>query len=88
MVRDQIDPGATPELNIEPRRAAWRPYRKDKPDGEHRKEFLLIPAAIHEDSDALPDYTTDDDGIHISVGGREVYVGFLIDAPKELRNVV
>lgn len=28
----------------------------------------MTPAALAEDFEALPDYTADDDGIHISVG--------------------
>ena len=52
------------------------------------KEFLLKLAALCEEYDASFNFTTDDDGIHISVGGGEVYVGFLIDAPKELRDAI
>ncbi len=53
------------------------------------KEFLLKLATLCEEYDASFCYTTDDDGIHISVdGGREVFVGFLIDAPSELRDAI
>lgn len=51
------------------------------------KEFLLKLADLCEEYGATFGYTIDDDGIHISVdGGREVFVGYLFDAPKELRD--
>lgn len=56
-------------------------------ENELDKEFLLKLADLCEEYGATFDYTTEDDGIHISVdGGREVFVGHLLDAPKELRD--
>ena len=50
------------------------------------KEFLLRLADLCEEYKATFAYTVDDDGIHITVdGGRQVFVGFLLDAPEELR---
>ena len=69
-----------PGMNAGVSRANWM--------NERDKEFLLKLADPCEEYDASFDYTTDDDGIHISVDGREVFVGFLIDASKELRKAI
>ena len=41
------------------------------------KNFLFELAALIEKYEATFEYTNDDDGIHICIGGTEVFVGFL-----------
>lgn len=52
-----------------------------------QKEFLNKLADLCDQYDARFSYTTDDDGIHIDVGGVEVFSGWLFfdDAPALLR---
>ena len=53
---------------------------------ERDKEFLVKLANLCEEYCAGFEYTTDDDGIHISIdNGREVFVGFMDDAAKDIR---
>jgi hypothetical protein len=55
-------------------------------ENELDKEFLLKLAALCDEYGAGFGYTTSDDGIHISVdNGREVFVGYMFDPAKELR---
>ena len=58
-----------------------------KPKTEKQKEFLNKLADLVEQYDASFEYTTDDDGIHISVEGDEVFGDFLHcqDAAELLR---
>lgn len=90
-IRDQFDPGSnagvvywaakTGITTLIPRLRNWM--------NELDKEFLLKLASLCEEYDASFSNTTDDEGIHISVdGGREVFVGFLIDAPRQLREAI
>lgn len=51
-----------------------------------QKTFLNKLADLCEEYEAEFGYITDDEGIHINVDGEEIFVGFLYDAPKELRN--
>lgn len=41
--------------------------------------FLLELSSLLEKNKATIEYTNDDDGIHISADGEEVFVGFLYD---------
>ena len=52
------------------------------------REFLLKLADLFAEYKAGMNYTTDDDGIHIELDGREIFSGFLLKdyAEKELRN--
>jgi len=43
------------------------------------KEFLKKLATIIKEYDATFYYTIDDDGIHIDLAGKEIYVGWLDD---------
>jgi hypothetical protein len=51
------------------------------------REFLLKLADLMEDHKASLRYTNRDDGIHIDLDGREVFLGWFFqdDAPAELR---
>lgn len=50
-------------------------------------QFLLKLAALCEEYRAEFSYTTDDNGVHITLDGQEVFVGFLVDgyAVNDLR---
>jgi len=53
------------------------------------EEFLEKLAILCDEYNAQFDYTTDDDGIHINVEGKEVFIGFLDEsASRELRNYI
>lgn len=47
-------------------------------------EFLTELAALFTKFDAEIEYTNDDDGIHISIAGQEVYVGHLLSPAEDL----
>ena len=46
--------------------------------------FLLELAALVKKHEATFAYTNDDDGIHISVKGQEVFIGFLEQDAAEI----
>lgn len=52
-----------------------------------QKEFLLKLADLIEEYTAEISYTTDDDGVHVVVDGRDIYHGFGPD-PQEMRAVI
>lgn len=51
-------------------------------------EFLLKLADLTEQYNATFSYNRDDDGIHITVDGKLVFVGFMFDPATELREAV
>lgn len=52
------------------------------------REFLLKLADLLEEYKASFEYTTEDDGIHIVIDGRDVFSSFFSNGPEELRRVV
>ena len=53
---------------------------------ERQREFLLKLADLCEEYGAEFYYKNDDDGIHIGADGYEVFVGYMLDPAKELRD--
>ena len=55
---------------------------------KRQEEFLTKLADLCEKYDAEFSYTTDDDGIHITMDDEEIYVGFLFHPVAELRKTI
>jgi len=52
-------------------------------------EFLTKLAKLCKKYDATFDYTIDDDGIHINLADKEIFIGYLErDAAEELRKAI